>query len=133
MTEEANERLRRLGFEVDGYTLSLDAPEITVERVDKFADEYNFSTRSAALRHLISTGLQAAVMDDPRTPSPTDTESEDETSESVKLKDFVPVGRANAVDVRDDLIEEIDESLLEAVQKDPDIEMDGWEVYRDER
>jgi len=136
MTESNEEWLDPIGFKTDPNdpesTEILYSPIETTERIEEFADEYNFKSRSSAMRHLIGMGLRAAFMNDPRTSVSADTQDKDETSESVKLKDFVPSGRENAVDVRNELVEKIDKELLEAVQRDPDIEMDGWEVYCNE-
>jgi len=136
MTESDVEWLDHIGFRVDKFdadsTQALDLPKVTVEELDEVVEEYNFSHRSEAMRHLLRMGLHAVVTNDPRTSTPTNSKPENEGPDSVELKDFVPAGKENAVDVRDELLEVIDERLLEAVQEDPDIEMEGWEVYRNE-
>jgi hypothetical protein len=136
VTEDNGEWLDAISLKLDPHdpesTEMVYTPKETTERIEKFVDEYNFNSRSSAMRHLLGIGLRAAVMNDPRTSVSADAQDEDEISESVKLKDFVPSGRENAVDVRSELMGKIDKELLEAVQRDPDIEMDGWEVYCNE-
>jgi hypothetical protein len=115
----------------DGSTPNTTVDEVTIDRIDEFSERYDFGTRSAAVRELIRMGLNSVLMNDPRTHPSTDGE-QNEGSDSVKLKQFVPVGKENAIEVRPELVERIENGLLEAVQDDPDIEMDGWEVYRNE-
>lgn len=95
------------------------------EELDELADEYGFPSRSSFLRHMVQLGMNTLVQQDPT--SKTSGQSEDS---AVTIRELIPEGEKNAVDIRDELPELIEQQLLDIVDQDPEIERDGWMVYR---
>lgn len=92
------------------------------EELQEAADELGL-TMSGAIRHWIEIGRRSAIANDPRNKS----------TGSVKespIKRLIPEGRDNAVDIRDELPEKIEDALLDIVDDDDEINRDGFEVYR---
>ena len=100
--------------------------EAQYEEFVEFADTY-FHSKSAAARHLIALGMRSFVQNDPRNMPET---PDQQDSSAVTIRELIPEGEENAVDIRDELLEKIDDQLLEIVNSDPEITLDGWEVYR---
>jgi hypothetical protein len=94
------------------------------EELDQIAEELGTGSRSEALRWLIQIGRRSIVQNDPRNQEGTT------DSEATTIRDLVPEGEDNAVDIRGELLDIIDEQLLEIIEDDPEIKRDGWEVYK---
>lgn len=102
--------------------LKFTATEHHKEELTKAAEELGLP-RSAAIRHWIEIGRRSMIANDPRN-TPTK-----ESSEENPIKDLIPEGRENALDIRDELPKKIEDSLLDIVDNDEDIKRDGFEVY----
>lgn len=94
------------------------------EELDQIAEELGTGSRSEALRWLIQIGRRSVVQNDPRNKQGTT------DGETTTIRDLVPEGEDNAVDLRDELLDIIDEQLLEIIEDDPEIKRDGWEIYK---
>jgi len=53
-----------------------------------------------------------------------------EGPEAITIREMVPEGEDNAVDVRNELPQMIESDLLDIVDQDPEINRSSWEVYR---
>lgn len=95
------------------------------EELDELAEEYGFPSRSSFLRHMVQLGMNTLVQQDPT--RKTAIQSEDS---AVTIRELIPKGKENAVDVRDELPELIEEQLLDIVDRDTVVEREGWMVYR---
>lgn len=110
-------------------TSKLDVRVNTVEweRFEKLKDEYGFSTESAAARYFVNIGMRAIVETDPRNNRTT---AQDQDSVP-KVRDYVPEGEENAIDLRNELGEVIAENMYEIVEADNKMKRDGFKVWRD--
>jgi len=68
--------------------------------------------------------MHALVENDPRT------QNQESTDNAVTIRDYIPEGKKNAVDVREQLIKEIEDDLLNIVSNDPEVTLDGWKAYK---
>jgi hypothetical protein len=89
----------------------------------ELADSY-FKNEAQAARKLITLGMHAFVEHDPRT------QNQESTDNAVTIRDYIPEGEKNAVDVREQLIKEIEDDLLDIVSNDPEVTLDGWKAYK---
>lgn len=96
-------------------------------KIDEISDEYGFPSRSAFLRSMIELGIQNLTKEYLQYEDDTRCVSD---SEAATIREMIPEGEENAVDVRDDLPEIIEKKLLDIVDDDPEINRSGWEVYR---
>ena len=96
------------------------------ERFEELKEEYGFGTDSAALRYFINIGMRATVETDPR-----NSRSKAESQNPVpKIRDYIPEGKENAVDLKDDLPDIIAENMLDIAEADDKIKRDGFEVWK---
>lgn len=90
-------------------------------------EEFNFSSDSAAARYFMNIGMRAASETHPKNGEYNSADSDDIYS----IRDFVPEGRENAADMKEDeLIERIESELLDAIDADPQINRDNFEVWK---
>lgn len=89
----------------------------------ELADSY-FKNEAQAARKLVTLGMHALVEHDPRT------QNQESTDNAVTIRDYIPEGKKNAVDVREQLIKEIEDDLLDIVSNDPEVTLDGWKAYK---
>lgn len=104
-------------------------PELHMEELEEFAEEYDFSTRAACARYLVQMGMHAMRTEDPRNNAP----EQGQKHSAPKITDYIPEGEENAIELRggeDSLINKIEDDLLEAVQNDPEVVLNGWRVYK---
>lgn len=130
MTE--NESMKKItvsfpGENVDpGVPMSL--PEAQLEAIEKLQENYDLPNRSVAIRIFVQIGMNSMVTNDPRN------KPRDGQSSSTKIKDFIPEGEENSISLKsgeeNSLIDKIDSEILEIVRNDPEIQLDGWEVYK---
>lgn len=107
--------------------ITLQTTELHREELEKMTDEIGHpSSRSAVLRSLIELGRHSMAVNDPRNVQ----QSSDDRAPTIR--EFVPVGKENAVDIKDELPQIIENNLLEVVEDDSKIIRDGWEVYKEE-
>ncbi len=91
------------------------------EELKEAAEELGLP-RSAAIRHWIEIGRRSTIVNDPRT-------DPDRASESNPIKELIPKGEENSVDLRDELPKLIEDALIDIVDEDDEIKRDGFEVY----
>lgn len=84
----------------------------------------NFKNEAQAARKLITIGMHAFIEHDPRN------QHQESTDDAVAIRDYIPEGKENAIDVREELIEDIEDDLLTIVSDDSEVNLDGWKVYR---
>lgn len=97
------------------------------DELDEVYEEYGFPSRSAFLRCMVELGIQNLTKDYLQDKKGTQDTGE---SEAKTIREMVPEGEENAVDVRSKLPEMIENELLDIVDQDPEIKRTGWEVYR---
>jgi len=78
--------------------------------------------RSAAIRHWIEIGRRSTIVNDPRN-------DPGQKSESNPIKELIPKGKEDSVDIRDELPQLIEDALIDIVDEDDEIHRDGFEVY----
>jgi len=98
--------------------------EIHKEELDSYAEDLGTASRAQALRLLVEIGRRSIVQNDPRN-QPGSGEGSATT-----IRELVPKGEENSVDLRSELMEIIDKQILEIIEDDPEINREGWEVYR---
>lgn len=108
------------------YTIGTTPPE--KELFEEMIEEYGFRSKSEAARAFLTLGMNVMLDADPREHGTSYSNSSD--YDPVTIRELIPQGSENAVDVRDELIDIIDGKLPEVVQEDPEITQEGWEVYR---
>jgi hypothetical protein len=114
--------------EEDGHGLSIYPNHLQWDRFHQLKDHYNFSSNASAARYFLNIGMLSVEKNDPRN---NNSEQADNQSDSAPtIREFVPEGRDNAVDLKDDLPEVIRENMLDIVESDPKINRDGFEVWR---
>lgn len=97
------------------------------DELDEIYKEYGFPSRSAFLRCMVELGIQDLTKEYFQDE---DDAQESGDSEAKTIREMVPKGKENAVDVRNELPEMIENDLLDIVDQDPEIKRSGWEVYR---
>jgi len=114
----------RIGETDSGGTVTNRFADVHKEELTQAAKDLGFSSRAQAIRHWVEIGRKATIETDPR-------QNEVNTDTDAKtIREMVPKGKENAVDMRDELIEIIEHEILEIVTDDDKIKKDGWKVYR---
>jgi len=115
------------------FRLNPDDPDSQVtfrttrrDELEEIYEEYGFPSRSAFLRCMVQLGIENLKREYVQEENPQDVER----SESITIREMIPKGEENAVDVRDELPEMIENDLLDIVDQDPEINRSGWKVYR---
>lgn len=116
-----------LGKNNDGRQLEVGLRDLHVEEIDEAVEELGLGSRARAMRMWIEIGRRSMIENDPRRNQDTNTDNK-----SAKISDFIPEGSENAIDMRDELIDRIEENLLEVIESDPEITRDGWKVFKNE-
>jgi hypothetical protein len=109
----------------DGY-IGYRGNDPHVNRIKELKEKYDFPSRAAFLRCMVQLGMNSVVQNDPRNKARTQSSGE----QPVAIRDLVPESEENSVDVRDELPEIIEENLLDIVDEDPQINRDGWRVWK---
>lgn len=109
------------------HTLVTTITEKQRERYEEFVKEHEFSSRAEGLRYLLNLGLRSAIQNDP-TASDQDEAAKIEES-AATIRDFIPEGEENKIDMKDELPEIIKNEILDVVEEDPKINRDSFEVY----
>jgi hypothetical protein len=95
---------------------------------DELKDQYNFASDAAAARFFLNLGMRSTVDNDPRHMAASQT---DEEFSPTTIREKVPEGADNAVDMTGEFWEEIlREEMLGIVTEDPEIKRDGYDIYR---
>lgn len=87
-----------------GDIISAKVPEPDKEQFDELKEQYNFTTDSEAARCFLKLGMMSVVDNDPRHATQSETTEDDST---VTLRELVPEGADNAVDMTDEFWEQI--------------------------
>jgi len=97
------------------------------DELDELEEEYGFPSRSAFLRCMVQLGIENLTKEYVQE----EEENQNVNSSDAKtIREMIPEGEENAVDVRNELPEMIENDLLDIVDQDPEINRSGWEVYR---
>lgn len=113
-----------IGYESGQGDISITSTELQLNELDDAAQKYDFASRSEAARYFMNLGMRSFVANDPRN------QSRSENDNAVTIRELIPEGKENAISIRDELSELIDDNILDIVDNDPEINRDGWEVYR---
>lgn len=101
--------------------LTFTTAEHHKQELKEAAEELGLS-RAAAIRHWIEIGRRSTIINDPRN-------DPERKSGSNPVKELIPEGEENSVDLRDELPQLIEDALIDIVDEDDDIQRDGFEVY----
>lgn len=94
-------------------------------------DSYGFTYKSQAARYFINIGMKSIVENDPRNAKDNRSSRTEQDSYSPEtIRDFIPEGRDNAIDIRDELIDKIEDEVLNICRNDPEIVIDNWEAHK---
>lgn len=94
-------------------------------------DSYDFVTKAQAARYFINIGMKSIVENDPRNAENNrSSRPEQDNYFPETIRDFIPEGKDNAVDIRDELLDRIEDEILNICREDPEINIDNWEAYR---
>lgn len=98
------------------------------DEIDKASDKHGFPSRSAFLRVMVQLGMnyisENGLMEIQHNHEGT------EEIDATTIRELVPEGEENAVDIRDELLTIIEQEMIDIVDSDPEINRNGWEVYR---
>lgn len=109
-------------------TLQTQLPEPDKETLDELKRQYNFASTSAAARYFLNLGMMSTIDNDPRHIAASQTDKE---FSPATIREQVPEGADNAVDMTDEFWEEIlRDEMLDIVSEDPEIKQDGFNIYR---
>lgn len=137
MTDSSNESWSTV--ERDDISVRLDPERIKSKvqwtgavgrrgELDDLAEEYGFPSRSAFLRCMIRMGMNSLVENDPVEANQR-SKTQDDTA--VTIRDLIPEGEENAVDMTDEFWDEIlRDQMLDIVEQDPNIERSGYKIHR---
>jgi hypothetical protein len=137
MTDSSNESWSTV--ERDDISVRLDPERIKSKvqwtgavgrrgELDDLAEEYGFPSRSAFLRCMIRMGMNSLVENDP---VETNQSSKTQDDTAVTIRDLIPEGEENAVDMTDEFWDEIlRDQMLDIVEQDPNIERSGYKIHR---
>jgi hypothetical protein len=109
-------------------TLHFYTDPATKEEVKERAEEFGFSSMSEAARYFLTLGMHAYPETDPRNNTSDPSESK---YEPLTIREIIPEGEEDALSLRDgEVLDEIDKHLADELMRDPEINQDGWEVWR---
>jgi hypothetical protein len=104
---------------------------VNEEEFHEKMDSYDFVSKAQAARYFINIGMKSIVENDPRNVEnnrPSRSGQDNYSPETIR--DFIPEGKDNAVDIRDELLDRIEDEILNICREDPAINIDNWEAYR---
>ena len=101
--------------------------QIEWERFEELRNQYGFTNDSQAARYFITIGMKSIVQNDPRSKS--DRPDNNEVTGPM-IRDFIPEGEENAIDLYEEVPQEIRENMIDIIQEDPEIKRNKNEVYR---
>jgi hypothetical protein len=113
-----------------GLDKSINFDMVNKEEFHEKMDSYGFSTKARAARYFINIGMRSIVENDPRIESSRSSQAERDNYSPKTIRDFIPEGEENAVDIRDELLEKIEDEILNICREDPEINIDNWEVHK---
>ena len=107
-------------------TAKVSFNKVEWDRFEQLKEEYGFKSNAGAIRYFLNIGMRSIVDTDPRN----NTKTADGQSTAPKIRDYVPEGRENAVDLKDELPEIIAAEMLDIVEADDQIKRDKFEVWK---
>jgi hypothetical protein len=108
--------------------ISTRFPEPDMEVFDELKHQGNFASDAEAARVFLNLGMRSIVDNDPRHMAASQT---DEEFSPTTIREKVPEGPDNAVDMTGEFWEEILRGeMLKIVTEDPEIKRDGYDIYR---
>lgn len=110
-----------------GNQISPTVTQIEWERFEELRDQYGFTNDSQAARYFITIGMKSIVQNDPRSKSD---QSDGNEVTGPMIRDFIPEGEENAIDLYKEVPQEIRENMIDIIQEDPEIKRNKNEVYR---
>ena len=110
------------------YQKALKMSTATKKEIDRVADEYGFESQSQAYRYFLTIGAMAVPKLDPRNED-TIPNSQDDDYHPLTLRDILPETPEEAKDIRDEVIEDFADEVLDEVINDPQINKDGWNAW----
>jgi hypothetical protein len=125
--EEASTERGQIKFNLDPSSPGSKVGFTTIEKEElkTLAEQHGFPSLSAFLRHMVYLGMNTVVEQDPTK------QLQDETDhDAVTVRELIPEGEENAIDVRDELPDKFENNVLDIVDEDPKINREGWLVYR---
>ena len=112
----------------DGSTKKVVAvDESWVEIVNEFTEKSAYPNRSAAVRSLVILGMTRYV-NDPRSKESASSQSKD--FEPITIRELIPEGRENAINMTEDVPSVVKENIIDIVENDPEISRNGLEVWK---
>lgn len=104
-------------------------PEPDKEMFDKLKEQYGFAKNAPAARTFLKLGMMSIVDNDPR--HSMSSEADDKGVDPVTIRELIPEGEENAVDITDEFWTEVlRDRIVDIVEDDPEIHRNGFEVYR---
>jgi hypothetical protein len=133
MTKKINLKPRK--HDSVDYNVIVSLSEMDYEKLEELKEQYGLKNKSAAVRYFTNLGMRSAVENDPRHSTTEDTESQqEEPQESYRpptVRELIPEGEENSLDMSDELWDEkLRDEIMDVVSEDPQINRDGFEVYR---
>lgn len=125
--EEASTERGQIKFNLDPSSPESKIGFTTIEKeeLETLAEEYGFPSLSAFLRYMVHLGMNTVVEQDP-----TKQLQDERDHDAVTIRELIPENKENAIDVRDELPDKFEDNVLDIVDEDPQINRDGWLVYR---
>ena len=115
----------------DNIDIALQFEIMNREEFNERMDCYGFTTKAEAARYFINIGMKSIVENDPRNTKNNRSSQDQKSSHSPEtIRDFIPEGEDNAVDIRDELLDVIEDEILNICRRDPEINIDNWKVYK---
>jgi len=109
-------------------TLHFYTNPATKEEVKERAEELGFSSMSEAARYFLTLGMHAFPETDPRNKT---SDPSGSNYEPLTIREIIPEGEENALSLREgEVLDEIDKYLADELARDPEINQDGWKVWR---
>jgi len=99
--------------------------EVNKEELNDAIEKAGFETNAAGYRYFLTLGMNAYFETDPRNVKHTN----DDYYTPMTIRDVLPNNKQEALDIREELLDKIEEELLAEVQNDPAIELDGWSAW----
>lgn len=129
--DDPQTKTNQVGIPYNGETITtFFTGDEWLDAIDEFVEETRFPSRAAAMRSLIFLGMREYALGDPRRSQNQQKENQNNNFSPVTIRELIPEGKDNAVSLKSELTNTIDKQLLEIVEEDPEINRDGWKVYR---
>ena len=113
----------------DSSRIGVQMTNVDMKKFELLKKEYGFNSKAEAARHFLNIGMMSTIENDPRHRS--STSDKNGIDDSPTIRELIPEGEENAVDITNDFWEEIlRNKMLDIVESDPKIKRDGFEVYR---